>query len=72
VQSYVDAGFDEVYVDQIGPRQDEFFDFWRTKSFRHGDDWRRAPGRRRSNADSRCPNRRCEKASSGLMPSSQT
>jgi G6PDH family F420-dependent oxidoreductase len=31
LQSYVDAGFDEVYVAQIGPRQDEFFDFWRTK-----------------------------------------
>ena len=31
LKSYVDAGFDEVYVAQIGPRQDEFFDFWRTK-----------------------------------------
>ena len=30
-QAYVDAGFDEVYVAQIGPAQDEFFDFWRTK-----------------------------------------
>jgi G6PDH family F420-dependent oxidoreductase len=29
VQSYVDAGFDEVYVAQIGPHQDEFFRFWR-------------------------------------------
>lgn len=25
-----DAGFDDVYVAQIGPRQDGFFDFWRT------------------------------------------
>jgi hypothetical protein len=25
---YIDAGFDEVYVQQIGPRQDEFFRFW--------------------------------------------
>ncbi len=31
LKSYLDAGFDEVYVAQIGPRQDEFFDFWRTK-----------------------------------------
>ncbi|HEX2132580.1 MAG TPA: TIGR03557 family F420-dependent LLM class oxidoreductase [Actinophytocola sp.] len=31
VKSYEDAGFDEVYVAQIGPRQEEFFDFWRTK-----------------------------------------
>lgn len=31
LQSYVDAGFDEVYVAQIGPRQEEFFEFWRTK-----------------------------------------
>jgi len=31
LQSYVDAGYDEVYVAQMGPRQDEFFDFWRTK-----------------------------------------
>lgn len=31
LKSYVDAGFDEVYVAQMGPRQEEFFDFWRTK-----------------------------------------
>ncbi|HEX6360468.1 TIGR03557 family F420-dependent LLM class oxidoreductase [Actinophytocola sp.] len=31
VRSFVDAGFDEVYVAQIGPRQDEFFQFWRDK-----------------------------------------
>lgn len=30
VREYVDAGFDEVYIAQIGPRQREFFDFWRT------------------------------------------
>lgn len=27
-QAYVDAGFDEVYVQQIGPDQDEFFRVW--------------------------------------------
>jgi G6PDH family F420-dependent oxidoreductase len=27
-RAYVDAGFDEVYVQQIGPRQEEFFRFW--------------------------------------------
>jgi G6PDH family F420-dependent oxidoreductase len=31
VQSFVDAGYDEVYVAQIGPRQEEFFQFWRDK-----------------------------------------
>ena len=31
VQSYVDARFDEVYVAQIGPRQEEFFQFWQDK-----------------------------------------
>jgi hypothetical protein len=31
VASYVDAGYDEVYVAQIGPRQEEFFAFWRDK-----------------------------------------
>jgi G6PDH family F420-dependent oxidoreductase len=29
VRSFADAGFDEVYAAQIGPRQDEFFRFWR-------------------------------------------
>ncbi|MGB3441089.1 MAG: TIGR03557 family F420-dependent LLM class oxidoreductase [Actinophytocola sp.] len=29
VRSFVDAGFDEVYVSQIGPLQEEFFRFWR-------------------------------------------
>ena len=28
IQSYVDAGFDEVYLAQIGPDQDAFFGFW--------------------------------------------
>ncbi|MFI7635698.1 TIGR03557 family F420-dependent LLM class oxidoreductase [Nonomuraea sp. NPDC049400] len=28
VQQYVDAGFDEVYVNQIGEEQDAFFDFY--------------------------------------------
>ncbi|HEX6472025.1 MAG TPA: TIGR03557 family F420-dependent LLM class oxidoreductase [Streptosporangiaceae bacterium] len=29
VRSYIDAGFDEVYVNQIGPDQQAFFDFYR-------------------------------------------
>jgi hypothetical protein len=28
VRSYLDAGFDEIYIQQIGPAQDAFFDFW--------------------------------------------
>jgi len=28
VQKYVDAGFDEVYISQIGPDQEGFFRFW--------------------------------------------
>ena len=28
VYTYADAGFDEVYIQQIGPDQDRFFDFW--------------------------------------------
>ena len=28
VRAYVEAGFDEVYLSQIGPEQDGFFDFW--------------------------------------------
>jgi G6PDH family F420-dependent oxidoreductase len=31
VQKYVDAGFDEVYLSQIGPDQDGFFRFWDTE-----------------------------------------
>lgn len=31
IREYVDAGFDEVYVSQIGPDQDAFFDFYATK-----------------------------------------
>ena len=27
-RQYVDAGFDELYVQQIGPDQDGFFEFW--------------------------------------------
>jgi G6PDH family F420-dependent oxidoreductase len=29
IRAYVDAGFDEVYVNQIGPQQQPFFDFYR-------------------------------------------
>jgi G6PDH family F420-dependent oxidoreductase len=28
LRAYVDAGYDEVYVQQIGPDQDQFFEFW--------------------------------------------
>ena len=28
VKTYVDAGFDEIYLSQIGPDQDGFFRFW--------------------------------------------
>lgn len=28
VQQHVDAGYDEVYIQQIGPDQEAFFDFW--------------------------------------------
>jgi G6PDH family F420-dependent oxidoreductase len=28
IQSFVDAGYDEIYVNQIGPEQDAFFRFW--------------------------------------------
>jgi G6PDH family F420-dependent oxidoreductase len=31
VCAYADAGFDEVYVQQIGPRQAEFFRFWESR-----------------------------------------
>lgn len=31
VSAYTDAGFDEVYVNQIGPDQRQFFDFYRTE-----------------------------------------
>lgn len=31
LQQYVDAGYDEVYVGQIGPEQDGFFDFYATE-----------------------------------------
>jgi G6PDH family F420-dependent oxidoreductase len=29
VRAFADAGFDDVHVAQIGPHQDEFFQFWR-------------------------------------------
>jgi G6PDH family F420-dependent oxidoreductase len=28
IRAYIDAGFDEIYINQIGPRQDEFFGFY--------------------------------------------
>ncbi|MGZ3142658.1 hypothetical protein ACVDFE_11795 [Lentzea chajnantorensis] len=28
VKEFVDAGFDELYVQQIGPDQEAFFEFW--------------------------------------------
>jgi G6PDH family F420-dependent oxidoreductase len=31
IQKYVDAGFDEIHISQIGPDQDAFFDFYATK-----------------------------------------
>lgn len=31
LRAFADAGFDRVYVDQIGPAQQGFFDFCRTK-----------------------------------------
>ena len=31
VKEYVDAGFDTVYINQIGKDQQGFFDFYRTK-----------------------------------------
>ncbi|HWD02899.1 MAG TPA: TIGR03557 family F420-dependent LLM class oxidoreductase [Amycolatopsis sp.] len=31
VREFADAGFDELYVQQIGPDQDAFFDFWSRK-----------------------------------------
>lgn len=31
IREFADAGFDEVYVQQIGPDQDGFFDFWESE-----------------------------------------
>ena len=31
VRQFADAGFDEVYVSQIGPEEDKFFDAWSSK-----------------------------------------
>jgi G6PDH family F420-dependent oxidoreductase len=28
VKAYIDAGFDRVYLNQVGPRQDDFFEFY--------------------------------------------
>ena len=28
IRKYLDAGFDQVYVNQIGPEQEGFFDFY--------------------------------------------
>ncbi|HEX2096298.1 MAG TPA: hypothetical protein VHF50_02900, partial [Solirubrobacterales bacterium] len=28
IEEYVDAGYDHVYIHQVGPRQDGFFDFY--------------------------------------------
>jgi hypothetical protein len=28
IRQYVDAGFDEIYVQQIGPEQEDFFRFY--------------------------------------------
>ncbi|GAA0393225.1 LLM class F420-dependent oxidoreductase [Acrocarpospora corrugata] len=30
IQEYIDAGYDEIYIAQIGPEQDEFFEFYST------------------------------------------
>ncbi|MGA6168302.1 TIGR03557 family F420-dependent LLM class oxidoreductase [Amycolatopsis magusensis] len=35
VRAFVDAGFDEVYVQQIGPEQDGFFETWKTGVLPH-------------------------------------
>ncbi|MFE2534915.1 TIGR03557 family F420-dependent LLM class oxidoreductase [Streptomyces sp. NPDC059371] len=35
VSQFADAGFDEVYVNQIGPDQEGFFDFYRTRILPH-------------------------------------
>lgn len=31
IREFADAGFDEVYIGQIGPQQDQFFDFWESE-----------------------------------------
>jgi len=31
VETYVDAGYDEVFLSQIGPDQEGFFRFWDTE-----------------------------------------
>ncbi|SOX52677.1 TIGR03557 family F420-dependent LLM class oxidoreductase [Mycobacterium ahvazicum] len=31
IRAFVDAGYDEVYIQQMGSEQDEFFDFWESE-----------------------------------------
>jgi G6PDH family F420-dependent oxidoreductase len=31
IRAFTDAGFDEVYIQQIGPEQDRFFEFWQSE-----------------------------------------
>jgi G6PDH family F420-dependent oxidoreductase len=31
IRAFTEAGFDEVYIQQIGPEQDRFFDFWESE-----------------------------------------
>lgn len=31
ISAFVDAGYDEICILQIGPEQDEFFDFWQSE-----------------------------------------
>jgi rhodanese-related sulfurtransferase len=35
VREFAEAGFDEVYVQQIGPDQDGFFDAWKSDVLPH-------------------------------------
>lgn len=35
IQKFIDAGYDHVYIHQIGPDQDEFFDFWQRELSPH-------------------------------------
>jgi G6PDH family F420-dependent oxidoreductase len=35
IEAYAEAGFDELYIQQIGPRQDEFFDTYRDQVLPH-------------------------------------
>lgn len=31
IRAFTDVGFDEVYIQQIGPKQDRFVDFWESE-----------------------------------------